>query len=51
VQVAQEMGARPGSIVLSHDGGGDRTSTVAAYGKLLPYLIEQKHLRPVPLPT
>jgi peptidoglycan/xylan/chitin deacetylase (PgdA/CDA1 family) len=46
-----EQGVQPGSIVLSHDGGGDRTSTVAAYEKLLPYLIQEKHLRLVPLPT
>jgi peptidoglycan/xylan/chitin deacetylase (PgdA/CDA1 family) len=46
-----ENGIQPGSIVLSHDGGGDRTSTVAAYETLLPYLLQDKHLRLVPLPT
>jgi peptidoglycan/xylan/chitin deacetylase (PgdA/CDA1 family) len=46
-----ENGVQPGSIVLSHDGGGDRTSTVAAYETLLPYLLQDKHLRLVPLPT
>jgi peptidoglycan/xylan/chitin deacetylase (PgdA/CDA1 family) len=30
--------ARPGSIVLSHDGGGDRSATIAAYERLLPWL-------------
>jgi hypothetical protein len=42
---------QPGSIVLSHDAGGDRTSTLAAYQTLLPYLLQERHLRLVPLPT
>jgi peptidoglycan/xylan/chitin deacetylase (PgdA/CDA1 family) len=46
-----KQGVQPGSIVLSHDGGGDRTSTVAAYETLLPYLLQERHLRLVPLPT
>lgn len=46
-----EQTVQPGSIVLSHDGGGDRTSTVTAYQTLLPYLLQQRHLRLVPLPT
>ncbi|MGC9671194.1 polysaccharide deacetylase family protein [Planosporangium sp. 12N6] len=52
-QIVQTVtdGVKPGSIVLSHDGGGDRTSTVAAYGKLLPYLTQERHLRLVPLPN
>ncbi|GAA3280974.1 hypothetical protein GCM10020218_034110 [Dactylosporangium vinaceum] len=29
---------KPGSIVLSHDGGGDRSATMAAYKTLLPEL-------------
>ena len=29
---------KPGSIVLSHDGGGDRSCTIAAYKTLLPEL-------------
>jgi peptidoglycan/xylan/chitin deacetylase (PgdA/CDA1 family) len=41
----------PGAIVLSHDAGGDRTSTVAAYRVLLPYLLDERHLRLVPLPS
>ncbi|MCW2640104.1 MAG: polysaccharide deacetylase [Dactylosporangium sp.] len=46
-----KQGVQPGSIILSHDGGGDRTSTVAAYQTLLPYLLQERHLRLVPLPT
>jgi peptidoglycan/xylan/chitin deacetylase (PgdA/CDA1 family) len=40
---------RRGSIVLSHDGGGDRSETVAAYKVLLPYL--KKHFTLIALPT
>jgi peptidoglycan/xylan/chitin deacetylase (PgdA/CDA1 family) len=40
---------QPGSIVLSHDGGGDRTSTIEAYRTLLPYLLD-RGLRLVALP-
>ncbi|MFD0401422.1 polysaccharide deacetylase family protein [Kitasatospora sp. NPDC127121] len=32
---------RPGSIVLNHDGGGDRSQTVAALKAYLPVLIDQ----------
>ncbi|GHI10134.1 hydrolase [Streptomyces cellostaticus] len=32
---------RPGGIILMHDGGGDRSQTVAALRKLLPWLTEQ----------
>jgi peptidoglycan/xylan/chitin deacetylase (PgdA/CDA1 family) len=46
-----KQGVQQGSIVLSHDGGGDRTSTVAAYEALLPYLTQERHLHLVPLPT
>jgi peptidoglycan-N-acetylglucosamine deacetylase len=46
-----QQNVRPGSIVLSHDGGGDRSSTVAAYRVLLPYLLYERHLRLIPLPT
>lgn len=35
---------RPGSIVLLHDGGGDREQTVAALERLLPWLVEQGYL-------
>ncbi|MGC9669458.1 polysaccharide deacetylase family protein [Planosporangium sp. 12N6] len=45
-----KQGVRPGSIVLSHDGGGDRTGTVTAYRALLPYLIRERRLRLVALP-
>ncbi len=32
---------RPGGIILMHDGGGDRTQTVAALKLLLPWLVQQ----------
>ncbi|WP_329493933.1 polysaccharide deacetylase family protein [Kitasatospora herbaricolor] len=32
---------RPGGVVLMHDGGGDRTETVAALRQLLPWLTAQ----------
>lgn len=32
---------RPGSIVLMHDAGGDRSQTVAALAQLLPWLVQQ----------
>jgi peptidoglycan/xylan/chitin deacetylase (PgdA/CDA1 family) len=48
VSAVQAMVA-PGAIVLSHDGGGDRSSTVAAYRTLLPSLRDRFHL--VALPT
>jgi peptidoglycan/xylan/chitin deacetylase (PgdA/CDA1 family) len=35
-RVAQAV--RPGAIVLFHDGGGDRSQTVAALERLLPML-------------
>jgi peptidoglycan/xylan/chitin deacetylase (PgdA/CDA1 family) len=41
----------PGAIVLSHDGGGDRTSTIEAYQTLLPYLLNERGLRLVALPA
>ncbi|UGY90988.1 polysaccharide deacetylase family protein [Streptomyces gobiensis] len=34
-------GAHPGAIVLAHDGGGDRSQTVAALAYYLPRLIDQ----------
>lgn len=33
-----QTSSHPGSIVLSHDGGGDRSETIAAYQVLIPYL-------------
>jgi peptidoglycan/xylan/chitin deacetylase (PgdA/CDA1 family) len=42
-------GARPGSIVLMHDGGGDRSQTVAALPAIIRGL-RAKGLRPVTLP-
>ncbi|WP_329487157.1 polysaccharide deacetylase family protein [Kitasatospora sp. NBC_01246] len=32
---------RPGGVILMHDGGGDRSQTVAALKQLLPWLIAQ----------
>ncbi|WP_042384791.1 polysaccharide deacetylase family protein [Streptacidiphilus melanogenes] len=32
---------RPGSIILMHDAGGNRSQTVAALGQLLPWLMQQ----------
>lgn len=40
---------RPGSIVLSHDGGGDRSETVAAYRVLLPNLRSRLNLVALPV--
>lgn len=39
----------PGSIVLSHDGGGDRSETLAAYRVLLPNLKSRFQLVPLPV--
>jgi peptidoglycan/xylan/chitin deacetylase (PgdA/CDA1 family) len=33
--------ARPGAIILSHDGGGNRSQTVDAYRIVLPQLAAQ----------
>ncbi|WP_052849441.1 polysaccharide deacetylase family protein [Streptomyces avicenniae] len=41
-------GARPGAIVLAHDGGGDRTQTVAALGYCLPRLLERGYALVLP---
>ncbi|MEY9870739.1 peptidoglycan/xylan/chitin deacetylase (PgdA/CDA1 family) [Streptacidiphilus sp. MAP12-33] len=32
---------KPGSIILMHDGGGDRSQTVEALAQLLPWLVQQ----------
>jgi peptidoglycan/xylan/chitin deacetylase (PgdA/CDA1 family) len=48
-----ESGLRPGGIVLLHDGGGDRSQTLAALQRLLPWL-RDGHYRtvfPTPFPT
>jgi peptidoglycan-N-acetylglucosamine deacetylase len=42
-------GAKPGSIILMHDGGGDRSETVAALPQIIRGL-RAKGLRPVTLP-
>jgi peptidoglycan/xylan/chitin deacetylase (PgdA/CDA1 family) len=44
-----ERNTRAGSIVLSHDGGGDRSSTVAAYQTLLPFLTKRFSLEAMPV--
>jgi peptidoglycan-N-acetylglucosamine deacetylase len=31
---------RPGSIILEHDGGGNRSETVAALGIVIPRLLD-----------
>ncbi|MHC5903417.1 polysaccharide deacetylase family protein [Streptomyces sp. S6] len=36
-----ERELRPGGVVLMHDGGGDRSQTVAALRELLPWMIRQ----------
>jgi peptidoglycan/xylan/chitin deacetylase (PgdA/CDA1 family) len=41
--------AHPGAVILSHDGGGDRSATIAAYERLLPWLKARYDL--VALPT
>jgi peptidoglycan-N-acetylglucosamine deacetylase len=39
---------RPGSIVLLHDGGGDRSETVVALRTILPNLLQRFTLGPLP---
>lgn len=36
--------AYPGAIILSHDGGGDRSQTIAAYQTALPQLAVQGYV-------
>ena len=38
IVAAVRRGVRPGSVILLHDGGGERDQTVAALEKLLPWL-------------
>ncbi|GIH20214.1 polysaccharide deacetylase family protein [Rugosimonospora africana] len=40
--------AKPGSIILMHDGGGDRSQTIEALRTLLPTLVANFHLQPMP---
>jgi len=42
-------GARPGAIILMHDGGGDRRQTVAALPKII-RLLRRRHYRLVTIP-
>ena len=39
------MKAKPGSVILMHDGGGDRSQTVEALKKALPQLKQELSLR------
>ena len=39
--VSQIESARPGDVILMHDGGGDRSQTIEALKTALPYLKEQ----------
>jgi peptidoglycan/xylan/chitin deacetylase (PgdA/CDA1 family) len=41
---------RPGGIVLLHDGGGDRSQTVAALQRLLPWLHDHGYVTVFPTP-
>jgi peptidoglycan/xylan/chitin deacetylase (PgdA/CDA1 family) len=41
IEQALLRGARPGAIILMHDGGGNRSETVAALDRALPHLIAQ----------
>ncbi|MED7954229.1 polysaccharide deacetylase family protein [Streptomyces sp. BE303] len=45
---AVRTGLRPGGVVLLHDGGGDRSQTVAALRQLLPWLVAQGYRFDVP---
>jgi peptidoglycan/xylan/chitin deacetylase (PgdA/CDA1 family) len=48
--VARVLAAvRPGSIVLMHDGGGDRTQTVAAVPKIV-RMLRRRHYKLVTIP-
>ncbi|MET7418148.1 polysaccharide deacetylase family protein [Dactylosporangium sp. NPDC005555] len=40
---------KPGAVILSHDGGGDRSATLAAYKTLLPELKQQYSLVALPV--
>jgi peptidoglycan/xylan/chitin deacetylase (PgdA/CDA1 family) len=40
---------KPGAVILSHDGGGDRSATLAAYKTLLPELKQQFTLIAMPI--
>ncbi len=42
-------GAHPGAIILMHDGGGDRSETIAALPAIIKGL-RNRHLRPVTIP-
>jgi peptidoglycan/xylan/chitin deacetylase (PgdA/CDA1 family) len=44
IQHAALTGAEPGSIILQHDGGGDRSQTVRAVSDYLPKLLDQGYV-------
>jgi peptidoglycan-N-acetylglucosamine deacetylase len=37
-------GARPGAVILMHDGGGDRSQTIAALSRALPKLVRRGYV-------
>jgi peptidoglycan/xylan/chitin deacetylase (PgdA/CDA1 family) len=37
-------GARPGAVILLHDGGGDRSQTIAALTRALPKLVRRDYV-------
>ena len=41
IMAAVQRELRPGGVILMHDGGGDRSQTVAALRQLLPWLASQ----------
>jgi peptidoglycan/xylan/chitin deacetylase (PgdA/CDA1 family) len=48
IESAVSSQTQTGSIVLMHDGGGDRSHTITALGVLLPSLEQRFHLQPMP---
>ncbi|MFL4952214.1 polysaccharide deacetylase family protein [Streptomyces sp. MMS24-I31] len=46
-----EHGAAPGVVVLSHDAGGDRSQTVQALSRYLPWLLDEGYRLTVPRRT
>ena len=44
IQKAVTRGVEPGSIILQHDGGGDRSQTVRAVSQYLPRLLDQGYV-------
>jgi peptidoglycan/xylan/chitin deacetylase (PgdA/CDA1 family) len=48
IETTVQSQTQAGSIVLMHDGGGDRSHTITALGVLLPNLEQRFHLQPMP---